>query len=135
MKTITQLQIRSELLGVRMLVVPDKIYGIIDHDYIENNFTPWFLNWCFSSGLSYASESADCDKFARAYASQAHFAAWRRKTKHTGSVGWMGVEQPDKTGHALNIARTEKGWFEIEPQTGKFNPLRDDLNSIFYCIM
>ena len=133
MQKITTQQIRNELTGIRTVVLVDSVYGIVAADYLINTFTPWFIDWCRSSGLDYASEARDCDKFARAYASQAHFAAWRRQSQLPGAVGWMAVT--DQGGHALNICRTEKGWVEIEPQNGKVTSLRDDRGSIIYVVL
>lgn len=119
MQTITAEQIKDELLPTPVFLL-DRVYGVVNHKYLASTFIPWFRDWCFASGLHYASEARDCDKFSRAFVAQAHFAAWRRQTPHTGAVGWMVVP-----GHSLNLARTEAGWLEIEPQTGELRPLRD----------
>lgn len=119
MQTLTADEIAVELPQIGLLITPDAVYGVVDSNYLRESFVPWFREWCHASDLSYASESRDCDKFARAFAAQAHFAAWRRQTQLAAAIGWMGVE-----GHALNLARIQSGWVEIEPQTGEIHPLR-----------
>lgn len=130
MQTITNLEVIRELPQVGRLITPDEVYGIVDSNYLRESFVPWFREWCHSSGLYYKSAARDCDKFARAFAAQAHFAAWRRQVIFPAAVGWMGVE-----GHALNLARIQSGWVEIEPQTGDVRPIRRALGSILYAIM
>ncbi len=130
MQTLTQDEVERELSQVVRLIVPDRQYAVIDSKYLSRSFIPFFQDWCKSSGLHYASEARDCDKFARAFASQMHFAAWRRQSLYPAAAGWMGVE-----GHALNLVRIQGGWVEIEPQTGDMRPLRRNLGSILYAVV
>lgn len=124
--------IRKELRVDRMILL-DSQYAAIDETFLRKSFIPWFKDWCLSSGLNYKSEIRDCDKFVRAFAAQAHFSAWRRQSKYCVALGWMGVK--DRNGHALNIARTEKGWVEIEPQTGEVSTLRSNHDSILFIVL
>ncbi len=130
MQTLTSDEITHELAQVIRLIVVDRSYGVVDSNYLRESFIPWFRDWCKASGLAYASEARDCDKFARAFAAQAHFAAWRKQSSHAVAIGWMGVE-----GHALNLARIQTGWVEIEPQTGDVRPLRRRIGSILYAVV
>lgn len=125
--------IRDELKGIRLLILPDARYAVVDSSWLRDSFLPWFKDWCLQSGLSYESEARDCDKFARAFVAQAQFSAWRRKNRVTGALGWMGVD--DRGGHALNLVRTQHGWVEIEPQTGHTTPLRSDRRSVYYAVL
>ena len=133
MQTLTVNEIAKELAGIRSLILVDRVYGVVHSAYLRDTFIPWFKDWCIASGLSYESEGRDCDKFARAFAGQAHFAAWRRRSRPACAVGWMAVT--DQGGHALNLARTEQGWIEIEPQTGVVQPFRTDRRSIIYAVL
>lgn len=133
MQTITSIQASQELAGVRFFIPLDRVYGVVNHKYLVDVFIPWFRDWCFASGLHYKSEAADCDKFARAFACQAHFAAWRRQTPYTGAIGWF--DTFEEKAHAANIARTDQGWYEIEPQTGGIVPLRDNRDSLYHVVL
>lgn len=130
MQTLTSDEVTDELSQVVRLIVVDRVYGVVDSNYLRESFIPWFREWCDAAGLAYASEARDCDKFARAFAGQAHFAAWRRQATFPVAIGWMGIEA-----HALNLARIQTGWVEIEPQTGDMRPLRGRLGSILYAVV
>jgi hypothetical protein len=133
MQTLTNTEVARELPQVARLITVDAMYGVVDSNYLRESFIPWFKEWSRSSGLCYASEAKDCDKFARAFAAQAHFSAWRRQSQYAAAIGWMGVT--DKGGHALNFARIQTGWVEIEPQTGDMRPMRNLAGSIIYAVL
>jgi hypothetical protein len=135
MTTLSVVEVRNELYGIFPLLLPDSSVAVVDSNYLREQFLPWFQSWCLSAGLNYASEAKDCDKFARAFVSQAHFAAWRRQAQYAPAVGWMAVTTDNGNGHALNLVRIQTGWVEIDPQELVVRPLRSQRDSIRYAVM
>lgn len=119
MKTLNHADIRRELSGFGITArCLDNVYGVIEHKWLIEAFLPFWKDWLFSLGISYTREVFDCDKYARLFQSQMHISAAQAKAKYTGIIAMMVIP-----GHALNIVKTGKGWFQIEPQTSVVTPL------------
>lgn len=129
MTTLSAAQIKQELLGVTTTCL-DRSYGVIEGRWLVREFLPFWRGWLFRFGAEYKSESWDCDKYARAFQCQMHIACFEANSPRTAAIAILIVES--KTSHALNLIRTDGGWWEIEPQTSVISNLRKNLSTIHY---
>lgn len=118
----------------------DAQYVRVKHDYFLE-FNKWFMA---ATKRSYKDlgDGYDCDNFAHLYKSLMSTASYKNNSKREVLAGVIFVTQRKDFGgvsagqynHALNLVGTDKGWFVIEPQTGKFCELKDYPNSIMWYI-
>ena len=118
----------------------DAQYVRVKHDYFLE-FNKWFMT---ATKRSYKDlgDGYDCDNFAHLYKSLMSTASYKNSSKREVLAGVIFVTQrkdfggipAGKYNHALNLVGTDKGWFVIEPQTGKFCELKDYPNSIMWYI-
>ena len=131
MKVLSASEVRADLAPV-LVTCLDTHYTVVTHRWLTREFLPFWAQWLFSLGSQYVLNKWDCDKFARAFQSQMHIACFQAHAAHSGAIGFIATN--DKGGHALNILKTDRGWYEVEPQNSRVTPLRKERKEIRYAI-
>lgn len=140
MKTISSINLRIELLRF-----PRAFTLLVDTDYAcptsgwFSVFYDWWKKSRFDLGLTRWERINDCDNFARSFAQGAQD-CYALTPVQPGeprpealAVGEFLYQQQSGTGHAINIAYTERGFVFIEPQTGQFLTLtKQEEESCFF---
>jgi hypothetical protein len=122
-------------------IFTDASYVRVKHDYFLE-FNKWFIGATKRFYRKDLGDGYDCDNFAHLYKSLLATAAYKNSSKREVLAGVIFVAQREAFGgikggeynHALNLIGTEKGWFVIEPQTGKMCELKDYPNNIMWYI-
>ena len=129
-------ELKIKLFEGNRLTFFDFHYIGITHSYFEE-YTKWFLNVKTNLLNGSTPESFDCDNFSLLYKSLLSTAVYKNNKDKEILVGVIMVRQkhpmlgiPAGVLHALNIVKTDMGWFVVEPQTGEFINLKDYPNEI-----
>jgi len=128
-QTITRGRVLTELrsLGIRARFnVADNQYVIPDDAWLKQQYDPYFRWFLHYLSADYQAEGMDCDNFSNMYQQNLVLANLKSGGSRAGEVpcAVMIVNQRDKgILHALNLVRTDRGWFVVEPQDGRFTPL------------
>lgn len=129
--TLSRAQIMSELKrdGVRILpTVNDYNYVVPDYNWIAKEYHGYFSWFLYYLGAKYNAEGMDCDNFANFYQQNLVLANLKAGGARHGDVpcARMVVNQKDRgIYHALNLIRTNLGWYVVEPQDGQLIALND----------
>lgn len=110
----------AENLPNAEIFISDADYAKPTAAWITGDFYNYYLNWLEENGLSKWKETFDCDSFSSlfyAFAQACHGNAGRKEQGI--AVGEMFYKVDGGSGHAINIAITEKGIIFIEPQNGQ----------------
>lgn len=127
--TISRNGVLAELrgMGVRSKFnIADNTYVIPDHDWVKKQFDPYFRWYIYYLSAEYHAEGMDCDNYSDMYQQALILANLKAGGTRSGDVpcAVLVVNQRDKgILHALNLVRTNKGWYIVEPQDGLFIPL------------
>lgn len=131
MTVFTSDEVRSQLSKYSVICL-DRQYGQVKHSWLTNKYLPFWENWLFQLNAKWKSESWDCDKFARLFQSNLFISGFLSGSERTPLVGLLVTRNPS---HATNLVKTEKGWYEIEPQDNKvtvFNRPAGDVQHIYF---
>ena len=108
----------------------------VKHEFFVE-YTKWFTRVKDRIVGAYRPTSFDCDNFALLYKSLMSTSIYKNNKNREILVGIISVKQKkailgidEGVLHALNIVKTDKGWFVVEPQTGEFISLKDYPNEI-----
>jgi hypothetical protein len=128
-QTLTRDQVIAELrlAGVRTRFnVTDNTYVVPSHKWVSEDYGAYF-DWYLSYlDTDYHAEGMDCDNYSNFYKQNMVIANLRSRGSHRGDVpcAVIIVNQRDKgIIHALNLVRTDRGWFAVEPQEGRITAL------------
>ncbi|MGF1448993.1 MAG: hypothetical protein ACFB20_06210 [Opitutales bacterium] len=123
-QTLGRDQILAELRaeGVRTRFnVTDNRYIVPSHDWVKREYQPFFDWYLRYLDTDYHAEGMDCDNYSNFYKQNLVLANLRSGGSRHGDVpcAVMIVNQRDKgIIHALNLIRTDRGWYAVEPQEG-----------------
>ncbi|MGF1483142.1 MAG: hypothetical protein ACFBZ8_02130 [Opitutales bacterium] len=142
-QTLGRDEILAELRssGVRTRFnVTDNRYVVPSHTWMNEEYQPFFDWYLRYLDTDYHAEGMDCDNYSNFYKQNLVLANLRSGGSRHGDVpcAVMIVNQHDKgIIHALNLIRTDRGWFAVEPQEGRIVSLRNYryLNYIQYVDM
>ena len=114
--------------SIKVYMVDTK-YKVVDY-YWFRQFNNWFKTLLFENGimsLGDGTENLDCDNYAMLYKSMASVAAYKSNSDNEPCIALLVVQQVNEFGgvpagglHMVNLVMTNRGWFVIEPQTGRF---------------
>lgn len=127
---LSKADVIQELRENGLLILPtvnDHKYIIPLHSWVDKDYSRYFDSYIDFLGAQYQAEGMDCDNFADFYRQNLVLANLKAGGANEGDVpcATVVVNQRD-TGiyHALNLMRTSRGWFVIEPQQGSITSLR-----------
>ncbi|HUX79205.1 MAG TPA: hypothetical protein VMW10_05615 [Alphaproteobacteria bacterium] len=117
----------------------DGKYVTPTHEHLEM-FINWWRGFILTENVAYIKDAFDCDNFANLFKTLYTLSSLRAEEKVEAQVlvGTIIVKQEKEFAfvyggsfvwHMLNIVRTEKGWFVVEPQNGFFISLEYYPNS------
>lgn len=126
---LSRIDLMQELRTQGLLILPtvnDHKYVIPQHSWVNGDYSSYFDSYIYYLGAEYNAEGMDCDNFADFYRQNLVLANLKAGGARQGDVpcATIVVNQRDKgIYHALNLMRTNRGWFVIEPQDGTFTKL------------
>ena len=148
--TITPTELEAEIRAhspqLMVFNSPRNSHAVIHADWLEP-LLDWYADLLFRFGLYYERNEWDCENYAQMLASLASVQSTRAGYKGLNMpVGWITVRPlrpwanvPGATDatHALNLIRTHRGFYVIEPQNGARvaladYPNRDQILSAFF---
>lgn len=119
-------RIITELRDSGVLVFPavnDHKYIVPEHSWVRGDYSQYFDWYIYYLGARYNAEGMDCDNFADFYRQNLVLSNLKAGGARRGDVpcATLIVNQKDKgIYHALNLVRTDRGWYVVEPQDGTF---------------
>jgi len=126
---LSRTEVMSELRHNGLLISPtvnDHKYVIPQHSWVDGDYGRYFDSYIYYLGAEYNAEGMDCDNFADFYRQNLILANLKAGGARQGDVpcATIVVNQKDKgIYHALNLIRTNRGWYVVEPQDGTFTSL------------
>ena len=126
---ISRMEIMRELRDQGVMVAPvvnDHKYVVPHDQWMRNNYNEYFKAYIYYLGAQYEAEGMDCDNYADFYRQNLVLSNLKAGGAKYGDVpcATMVVNQKDKgIYHALNLVRTQQGWYAVEPQDGTFTEL------------
>lgn len=127
---LSRIEMMHELREQGVMTLPtvnDHKYVIPQHTWVRNDYNRYFDSYIYYLGAEYNAEGMDCDNFANFYRQNLVLANLKAGGARLGDVpcATIVVNQRDKgIFHALNLIRTNRGWFVIEPQDGTLTQLK-----------
>lgn len=113
--------------------IKDSQYVVFDHNWLVNDFLPWWRYHKKSTGLVYVPEKNDCDDFAERFKVKLKEALRQNSgaPQAAAPVAQMGIQVPPAFTHhlwiagrhELNLVRTTSGWHVVEPQNERIAPV------------
>lgn len=113
---ISPTQLRKELSGI-ITEFSDGSYTAIDHFWLINDFRKWWEQYLFDNNIKWIPETFDCENFSRLLIEQVNLSgALAGLIGVSPVIGTYKINRPDTSLHMKCVVRTNRGWFEIEPQ-------------------
>ena len=128
-KLLTRSQVVAELRSQGINCSPnvvDNTYIVPDHNWVAQHYYPYFQWYIHYLRVEYQAEGMDCDNYSAFYKQNMVLSNLKAGGTRYGDVpcAVMVVYQYDKgITHMLNLVRTNRGWFAVEPQDGIMTPL------------
>lgn len=122
---MTSAEIRSQVLEAGFknacIFITDADYARPTTNFLTGKFYNFYKNWLSEHNIDTWQAKWDCDNFSSTYYTFTQICHANAGRNEQGiSVGEFFYKiGGNGTGHAINIAVTEKGVIFIEPQTGK----------------
>jgi len=125
---LTRAQVIAELRAQGIPCDPnvvDNRYIVPEHSWVTDHYYPYFRWYIRYLQVEYQAEGMDCDNYSSFYRQNMVLSNLKAGGTRTGDVpvAIMVVYQHDKgITHMLNLIRTSRGWFAVEPQDGIMTP-------------
>jgi hypothetical protein len=124
---------------VRSPILLNKDFAVPSHRWLTSKFVPFWKDYLFDLGLPQRGPW-ECENYAFIALAQSRIAGLWTNVIENPAFGLLIIQETAQKGaqvgqivHAINIVRTNKGWYEFEPQKADVRPLRT--SGIFYVLM